>query len=187
MSLRGAILGFLDLQPTTGYTLKQRFDGSVRSFWSATQSQIYRELHALEEEGLVASKLQPGDGRPDKKVYSLTRRGRAELEGWLAEPLEPLELRHPLLLKLVFASELPPARLDDLLERYGNGLRKIRSEYQMRLADPRIFSLARSARERSIWRLSIQHGLAWCETELRWIERAQKELSGGKKWNRKTK
>ena len=46
MSLRGAILGFLSFEPTSGYTLKQRFDGSVRSFWSATQSQIYRELHA---------------------------------------------------------------------------------------------------------------------------------------------
>src|SRR6185503_17314664 len=104
MSLRGAILGFLSLEPTTGYTLKQRFDGSVRSFWSTTQSQIYRELYALEDEGLVESKLQPGRGRPDKKVYSLTRSGRAAFKEWLAQPLPPLELRHPLLLKLVFAA-----------------------------------------------------------------------------------
>src|SRR5215471_12599247 len=111
MSLRGAILGFLSLEPTSGYLLKQRFDGSVGSFWTATQSQIYRELHQLEAEGLVAVERRPGDGRPDSKLYSLLPAGRAALAAWLDEPLEPLVLRHPLLLKLAFAAPLPPATL----------------------------------------------------------------------------
>jgi DNA-binding PadR family transcriptional regulator len=191
MSLRHAILGFLDLEPTTGYTLKQRFDGSVRSFWSATQSQIYRELHALEGEGLVAVTSVPGDGKPDRKVYALTERGRAELRAWLEAPLEPVFLRHPLLLKLVFAADLPPAKLDVVLERYAAGLAAVRDEYTRRLADPSIFSLARSAREGAIWRLSIEHGLAWCETELAWTRKARRKLArtqgGTKSWSRKTK
>src|SRR5215510_7848804 len=99
MSLRGAILGFLALEPTSGYTLKQRFDGSVGSFWSATQSQIYRELHALEADGLIAAEAVPGSGKPDRKVYSLTAPGQRALVQWLEEPLDPLFLRHPLLLK----------------------------------------------------------------------------------------
>ncbi len=191
MSLRGAILGFLSIEPTSGYTLKQRFDGSVRSFWSVTQSQIYRELHALEQEGLVEPTTLPGDGKPDRKVYSLTEAGRAALERWLDEPLEPLLLRHPLLLKLVFAAHMPPERLDDILARYAEGIESTRADYAGRLEDPRIFSLARSAREQDIWRLSIEHGLAWCDAELRWIERARGELSkrqgGQKRWNRKAK
>src|SRR4249920_1068438 len=100
MSLRGAILGFLSLEPTSGYTLKQRFDGSVGSFWSATQSQIYRELHGLEQDGLASVETVPGLGKPDRKVYSLTPAGRAALARWLEEPREPLFLRHPLLLKV---------------------------------------------------------------------------------------
>src|SRR4051812_28326323 len=60
MSLQAAILGFLALEPTTGYTLKQRFDGSVKSFWSVTQSQVYRELHSLEAQGSVAAQREPG-------------------------------------------------------------------------------------------------------------------------------
>ena len=72
MSLRAAILGFLRLDPTSGYMLRKRFEGSVGSFWSVTQSQIYRELHALEEDGLVASEREPGDGKPDRRVYALT-------------------------------------------------------------------------------------------------------------------
>src|SRR4029450_9274695 len=110
MSLRGAILGFLSLEPTSGYTLKQRFDGSVRSFWSATQSQIFREPHALEEEGLVEVEAVPGNGKPERKVYSLTAPGRDALQRWLAEPLEPLGLRHPMLLKLVVGARARRAR-----------------------------------------------------------------------------
>src|SRR5688572_14825826 len=121
MSLRGAILGFLSLEPTTGYTLKQRFDGSVRAFWTTTQSQIYRELYALEAEGTVEGKVQAGQGRPDKKVYSRTRRERGAFKAWLAEPLPPLELRHPLLLKLVFSAEVDPGALARLLVVYRDG------------------------------------------------------------------
>jgi DNA-binding PadR family transcriptional regulator len=180
MSLRRAILGFLSLEPTSGYTLKQRFEGSVGSFWTATQSQIYRELHGLEGNGLVAVESVRGTGKPDRKVYSLTPAGRADLTRWLREPLDPLTLRHPLLLKLVFAAELAPHALDALLETYSNRMTATRAQYAARLHDPRIFSLARSARERSIWRLAVAHGIAWCDSELTWIARARAELGGQK-------
>jgi PadR family transcriptional regulator AphA len=177
MSLRGAILGFLGLEPMSGYTLKQRFDGSVRSFWTATQSQIYRELHALGEDGLVEFATVRGDGKPDAKVYSLTRDGRAALERWLEEPLEPMLLRHPLLLKLVFAAEVAPAKLGALLDAYTSEMRATRAEYRSRRDDPQIFSLARSRREAKIWRLAVEHGVAWCDAELRWAARARRELT----------
>lgn len=177
MSLRHAILGFLSLEPTSGYTLKQRFDGSVRSFWSATQSQIYRELHGLASDGFVVGEsMASNEGRPDRRVYALTAEGRDALEAWLAEPLEPLQLRHPLLLKLVFAAELPPEKLDALLLSYAHGLDATRADLSARLADDRIFSLARNDREAELWRLSIEHGLAWCDTELRWIADARARL-----------
>ena len=190
MSLRGAILGFLSLEPTSGYTLKQRFDGSVRSFWSATQSQIYRELHALEQEGLVEVEAVPGTGKPERKVYSLTRPGREALQRWLAEPLDPLVLRHPMLLKLVFAAHADPSALSRILEGYARGVAETRAEYAARLKDEAIFSLARSEREAAIWRLSIEHGVAWCDAELKWIERARRILARpargkGGTWSRK--
>ncbi len=190
MSLRAAILGFLSIEPTSGYTLKQRFDGSVRSFWSATQSQIYRELHVLQAEALVSVETVPSDGKPDRKIYSLTPRGREALAHWLEEPLDPLVLRHPLLLKVVFAARLPPERLDGILAHYAEGIAATRAEYAARLDDEQIFSLTRSVRERDIWSLAIEHGIAWCDMELAWITQARERLGrrpGGKRWNRKTK
>jgi DNA-binding PadR family transcriptional regulator len=188
VSLRAAILGFLAIEPTSGYTLKQRFDGSVGSFWTATQSQIYRELHGLEGEGLVRVTAVPGAGKPDRRVYSLTQTGKAALARWLDEPLEPLVLRHPMLLKLVFAAGVPPEALDATLARFASDMRQTRAEYAARLEDPRIFSLARSPRERELWKLGIEHGIAWCDAELRWTGRARRALArgkkGGKRWNR---
>jgi DNA-binding PadR family transcriptional regulator len=181
VSLRAAILGFLSLEPTSGYTLKQRFEGSVRSFWSVTQSQIYRELHALEREKRVVSRREAGDGRPDRKIYELTAAGRRSLEQWLHEPLEPVKWRHPLLLRFVFSAEMPPAQLDELLRSYRDEMSRTRDEYRARLEDAAIFSLARSAREATLWRLSIENGLAWCDAEITWIDHARRKLGKGKR------
>jgi PadR family transcriptional regulator AphA len=177
VSLRAAILGFLRLEPTSGYTLRQRFEGSVSSFWSVTQSQIYRELHVLEREGKVRARREPGEGRPDRKIYTLTSEGEAELEAWLREPLEPIQLRHPLLLKFVFAADVEPEALDEVLASYEQGLKATRAEYEGRASSPQIFSLARNKREAVLWSLSIEHGLAWVDSELEWLKQARKKLS----------
>jgi PadR family transcriptional regulator AphA len=176
MSLRAAILGFVRLEPTSGYTLRQRFESSVGSFWSVTQSQIYRELHALERDGKVRVRREPGDGKPDRKVYALTSAGEEELEAWLRAPVEPMQLRHPLLLKFVFAARMAPSKLDQVLSGYEEALLATRADYASRVSSKEIFSLARSKREATLWRLSIEHGLAWVETELKWARRARREL-----------
>lgn len=185
MSLRAAVLGFLRLEPTSGYTLRQRFEGSVGSFWSVTQSQIYRELHALEREGKVRARREPGEGKPDRKVYALTKAGEAELEEWLRAPVEPVQLRHPLLLKFVFASGVEPSALDRVLAGYEESLAATQADYRSRLSSKEIFSLARSRREATLWRLSIEHGLAWVDTELAWAMRARRELRPGRSKSRK--
>jgi PadR family transcriptional regulator AphA len=176
VSLKHAILGFLELEPTTGYTLQQRFAGSVGSFWSATQSQIYRELHALEADGLARVEVVPQAGKPARKVYALTPAGRAELRRWLAEPVGPPQLRDPLLLKLVFAGEAPPEDIEAVLATHQEELEARREEYRARLSSPEIFALARSPRERLLWELSIENGLGWCEAQLEWTRQARRRL-----------
>jgi DNA-binding PadR family transcriptional regulator len=176
VSLRGAILGFLELEPVSGYTLRLRFDGSIASFWSVTQSQIYRELKDLERDGLVVARVEKGSGKPDSRVYSVTPEGREALHQWLSEPLEPMQLRHPLLLKFVFAANVEPEKLDALLAHYAEGLEATRVEYQARASNPQIFSLARSKREADLWSLSLEHGLSWCDMELAWLTKARAKL-----------
>ena len=86
MSLDYAILGFLNYQPCSGYDLKKLFDTSVRHFWQADQSQIYRTLARLLEQGLAEQEIIEQDDRPDRKVYHITGPGRQALRNWLVGP-----------------------------------------------------------------------------------------------------
>jgi DNA-binding PadR family transcriptional regulator len=87
MALPHAILVSLCEQSGSGYELAHRFDRSIGYFWSATHQQIYRTLRAMEDDGWVSATLVVQRGRPDKKVYTVSGTGRAELARWIAEPL----------------------------------------------------------------------------------------------------
>ncbi len=172
MSLKHALLGFLNYGPHTGYELKKVFDISVAHFWSAELSQIYPTLKALESEGLVEMKVEIQADRPNRKVYSITDDGRRELIDWLGTPAGPDQIREPLLVKLFFAAAggkepvlgVLQQRAEDLrhrLEGYRNGLE---------LADS--YSVAANLdREALFWRLTIEYEISHTLANLEWVER----------------
>ncbi len=107
MSLRYALLGFLGLDSMTGYELKQNLDRSTQQFWHAGLNQIYPTLKKLEYEKLVTAEIQPQDGKPDKRTYSITPAGRELLQDWLSEPLTRLPpSKNVALLKIFFSGSL---------------------------------------------------------------------------------
>jgi len=116
MSLRHTILGFLSIQPMSGYDLKRYFEASVRHFWTADQAAIYRALAELTSEQLVEHERVEQTTRPDRKVYRLTAGGLTALDTWLAIPALPVPRREPLLVKLFFASRLGTEALRGVLE-----------------------------------------------------------------------
>lgn len=87
MALPHAILVSLCEQASSGYELARRFDRSIGYFWSATHQQIYRTLRSMEDDGWVRVREVEQHGRPDKKEYTVTPAGHAELARWIAEPL----------------------------------------------------------------------------------------------------
>jgi hypothetical protein len=56
---------------------------------AATHQQIYRTLRVMENDGWVHATTEAQNGRPDKKVCTVSERGRAELARLIAEPLNP--------------------------------------------------------------------------------------------------
>lgn len=115
MKLRHAILGLLSHHPQSGYDLSRAFSSSVVHFWYADQSQVYRTLDRLEADGAISTRVIPQSGRPDRRVHSLTESGLAELDAWLASPLEPHKDKDPFLARVFFASRLGHERVDELL------------------------------------------------------------------------
>lgn len=95
-----ALLGLLARESLTGYELAARMRERIGFFWGAGHSQIYPELAKLEERGLVAHEPVEQEGKPDKKVYSITEAGWGALVGWAAVPAKPRPIRDEMTLKV---------------------------------------------------------------------------------------
>lgn len=177
MSLKHALLGFLNYGPHTGYELKKVFDISVAHFWNAELSQIYPSLKSLESEGLVEMNVEVQADRPNRKVYSITNDGRRELIEWLATPAEAEQVREPLLIKLFFSSSLSRRDLLAVLRKKATDLQvAVRSH---RLGCDVVKGLAGVIgleREGLFWELTIDAELKHNEAALDWTEQAIRRI-----------
>ena len=110
-----SLLGFLHEGPMTGWDLVATARHRIGDFWSLTQSQVYRELTAMADAGLVEAGER---GRRDRRPFRLTPAGRAAFAEWVdREP--PMEtIRFPLLLTIHFGGHLPPERLAQFVARH---------------------------------------------------------------------
>ncbi|MBF4366405.1 PadR family transcriptional regulator, partial [Vibrio anguillarum] len=57
----------------TGYELTKLMSNS--RIWRASHQQIYKSLKKLAKNGILVCKHEPQEGKPDRKVYSLTSEG----------------------------------------------------------------------------------------------------------------
>jgi PadR family transcriptional regulator len=73
------LLAALASRPAHGYAVIERLRERSEGAFDFPEGTIYPALHRLEAGGLVASRWADGGGRR-RRVYSLTRRGRAALE-----------------------------------------------------------------------------------------------------------
>lgn len=107
MSLRHAVLAALLGSEAAGYQLVKAFDVSVANFWAASPQQIYAELPKMEDRGLISGREVVQTNRPNKRVYTLTDDGRAELSRFIAAPSKPSVIRDELVVKVFTVGDDP--------------------------------------------------------------------------------
>ena len=95
-----ALLGLLGRDDLTGYDLSLLLKEPLSFYWHARHSQIYPELAKLERGGFVKHKLVRQSERPDKKIFTLTKSGRAALREWVTSPLRERHARDELVLRV---------------------------------------------------------------------------------------
>jgi DNA-binding PadR family transcriptional regulator len=180
MALREVILTVLARGEMTGYEITKDFEAVYVHFWSASHQQVYRELARLNKDGRVTLKVVAQGGRPDKKVYAITKRGLEELKRWILAPTEPPRPQYDLLVKLLgchvvdrdaFHRELE--RIRALAQEWVNGLRKMRRECL------RSRSEGWSEHEQILY-LTLRRGLLLGHAQLRWLEEAGEFIESGK-------
>lgn len=181
MALRYAILGLQNYHDVTGYDLKKIFDDSIRNFWYASMSQIYRELNTLEEKEYVSSSIQPQSDRPDKRVYSITEAGRLAFKQWITNFPEKLskEKRDEFSLRLFFGSNLTKDELIIQFERLIVEKKQQLDEVSrfLSLTDYYVQKLALFGGEELYWKLILRRAAMNLNTTIDWAQECIEELN----------
>ena len=177
MSLEFAILGFLNYHPCSGYDLKKAFDVSIRHFWPADQSQIYRTLGRLTEQGWAEVEVVEQTDRPDRKVYSITPAGRTALRSWLTDAMPQQEARSAALIQVFFAGQLTDEEILAKFEEATQGMRMILERYEQvpHEIEGYVAEIG-SPREEFFWMLTLELGIKSVQTQIDWMESVMRRI-----------
>jgi DNA-binding PadR family transcriptional regulator len=160
------LLGLLERAPSHGYDLKRDYDAYFGRGRQLPFGQVYSTLGRLARDGKVAGgDAEPGEG-PDRKTYSITDAGRAEVDAWLADPVEPEpHLQTILFAKVTLALMLGKPAADYLDRQRSSHIRRMQELTRLR-RDGALVDM-----------LLADHALFHLEADLRWIDLTSARLT----------
>lgn len=178
MSLRHGLLGLLNYGAMTGYELSAAFEDSLSFFWQAKSSQIYRELNSMEKAGWLTSEHIIQTDKPNKRLYSITDEGRAELQNWLANPSddikEAMRVRSAFLMRVFFAGETTDQQALNLLKDFlQECLKTVETLGAASEAISKYGSMVDDAEKKAkFWKLTAMFGEDYYRAEINWAQKA---------------
>ena len=78
-SVRLLVLRLVDREPMYGYQMIQHLRDCSEGYFRLGEGALYPLLHEMEEQGFLRAKWRQQEGRPARRYYHLTARGRKEL------------------------------------------------------------------------------------------------------------
>lgn len=163
------ILGLLEVHPTHGYVLLDRFRSKAQlgRIWTMSTSQLYAVLKRLDDNGAIKGHEVESQEAPPRIEYSVTEKGSRQLKGWLFEenPSTSIHrIRVMFLSRLYIASELGlPVQV--IIE---NQIRSCKTQYQ------RLKSAYVEAGP-TMERLTLEFVLGQLGAALKWLEQYQNQ------------
>ena len=158
----------------SGYDLGQTIRASVGHIWNESYGQIYPNLKKLAAGGFVTAKTERQKGKPDRRIYSITAKGRERLGKWLAVPPQPEIARNELLLKLFFGAQVPAEILIGFVERMaeseGAVLRELTRLEREEIAQNAHYPGA------PYWKMAARFGQMELQAHLSWAQETLAEL-----------
>jgi PadR family transcriptional regulator AphA len=167
------VLGMLRLGARSGYEIQRAAEASTRFFWAISPHQVYSNLTALEDEGLIVSEPSPR-GERKRTLYELTTKGEDKLRDWVLQPGElSFELRDLGVLKLFFADVVSNYEALEIVRRMRD-----RSERALEQFEWKILPLAQKiqARGDSAPLLAARYGQGLQEGILAVCDELEREL-----------
>jgi len=116
MNVRSLCLGILSFSDMSGYDIrKMASEGHFSHFCEASYGSIYPALSQLTNEGLVTFIEETLDGKPPRKVYSITDKGHAALFHILHEEPNPDRCKSEFLFYSLFSDKMPSSQFRNLM------------------------------------------------------------------------
>ena len=185
MSLPHGLLGLLSYADSTGYDLSKLFADSLNFFWNAPGSQIYRELDRMEKTGWVSSRGIVQEGRPNKRLYSITASGREELNRWLSDfHYKPENPHNAIIMRIFFGAEIEPEKTIELLKEFrrqcAEKLGSIQAEAMLNV-DKYSQIIRGGDFKKAYWEITVDSGITPLRAMIKWADRSIETLKGIKK------
>ncbi|GLV60414.1 hypothetical protein KDH_72330 [Dictyobacter sp. S3.2.2.5] len=171
---RYAMMGLLSICPGSGYDIKKFMEKSTSNFWSESYGQIYPMLKKLVDEGLAVSRAEKQEGKPDRYVYTLTERGRQELQRWLLEPVEEAPERNELLLKLFFGQQVDVPDNIEHVQRFRQLNVELLEKY--RGIEAHLKDICKDQQELAYSLITVRYGIHRCLALLNWCDETLETL-----------
>jgi DNA-binding PadR family transcriptional regulator len=166
-SVKLVILGLLRQDPQSGYDLKKIMLDSSIFFWSGNNNQIYTSLTQLYRDGMVTYIVKEMEGKPPKKIYTITKKGEEQLEEWiLSEPALP-QLENIFMIKLYLSDHLGKIEKNKLIKDYEDevAIKLLMVKEEKKRGMNSIQSQPRIKK----WGLLMDNVISFYENELNWI------------------
>lgn len=163
-----AILGILNIAPSTGYDIKKYCDNVLSGFWNENFGHIYPTLKKMTEDGYI--EIIPGEEGDKKICYGITSKGKECLNTWLVEESTPSPVRSEFMLKLIFSADLPNEQIRLMLEKYKQEHIQKKYAYEKLLKELEIGLKDVSDRRQIFLKSVLRRGLLSAEATCMWCD-----------------
>ncbi len=169
VSFRHFILGLLAQTPMSGYDIKKALKNLSWLIGSPSFGSLYPALHTLLKDDLVTVKVLPREGKPSRKIYSITEAGRQSLAEWINQPTKAGAPLKAFVMRLILADGFSPTGLIAYLQQRRAQVFAHRTALE---------KSGRTLKENSLGQgLALDYGLALATAELAWLDSTLNRLS----------
>lgn len=173
------ILALLFFQSKTLYEIREKFSGNLNLMYSSSMGSIQAAIKKLSRGELIACDEKVENGRY-KKLYSITEKGKKELNAWINSPFKEAQNRNPELAKLYFMGLSDPNRRSERILEYISSLEKYHAALQTVYEEG--LSLNPPEELRDLFRfqlLTVKFGLDTSKYEIWWFKKLIADMENG--------
>ena len=165
-NIEAAILGLVCEGPQYGYKIEKIVEErGMRNWTEIGFSSIYYVLKRLEDRGLIQSKLEKVEGKPPRKVYTITEEGIVAMEEKVKSLLSKnKKLISPFDLGIAYLKLLEPEDVFECLKRYIDSV-----DEHINFLENSIHMMEKSKAPYHVIAL-FSRPLAHMKTEKKWVE-----------------